>query len=478
MRGLFENFCYIEELVLTTKYDCPLSLMGIPSTIRKLVVNCNHSKIDDEDITKFLTNTGTVLKSLELNGGFPHIFGSFLQYLPQSLECVQIFGAQNFGVLELTFNNSLKTLRYDAEVVFTRTDDSFRRYFPNTRLMINSTTPLMTEVQPEQLLAKADEQSIRNWKLYSELPLDLLNAPFTHKGEEITVCFQPIDGKSKVLLKVSDKKWIYTSNNSIPSSETSIQSSKENKEEKKGSASSDTSNGMDLSMNTQQETVSNKTKKQNLLKKYEGYKGKLSELHTHLMGMGNAHFWIEFVMKKMIPELVASNPKVPKKIDPTECNNIDDLNLESIWTLHNSIPTTDVVYGVEELFIAFQLNDPRSKEEKEAHLSSIIGGEDPHHYIVYNVREGKNVDIYGYTNSQIINNLDNNPLLKAKLIKSFEMKYPGDYNGMFSPNFYPQRFSMKDCIYFMYPKVISALLLHTIFNYCEEGVSYVEYSVS
>ncbi|EFC35673.1 predicted protein, partial [Naegleria gruberi] len=62
--------------------------------------------------------------------------------------------------------------------------------------------------------------------------------------------------------------------------------------------------------------------------------------------------------------------------------------------------------------------------------------------------------------------------------KSFVMKSKFDHKGKFTPNFYPNRFKLKDEIYFQYPEVLTLLLMHTLIEYANNNVEYVEYSIS
>jgi hypothetical protein len=54
----------------------------------------------------------------------------------------------------------------------------------------------------------------------------------------------------------------------------------------------------------------------------------------------------------------------------------------------------------------------------------------------------------------------------------------GIYRGSFTPEFFPMRYSIKDCIYSQEPSVLALLLNHVMIRYRTSGVDYAELSIS
>src|SRR6185312_1108784 len=86
-----------------------------------------------------------------------------------------------------------------------------------------------------------------------------------------------------------------------------------------------------------------------------------------------------------------------------------------------------------------------------------------------------------------VNHYHRDSALYAQLANSFTMLGPHGrapsqldfhkYRGCFTPEFYPRRFVLKDCMYEQRLDVLDTLLCYSLARYALANVSYVEYSV-
>ena len=83
-------------------------------------------------------------------------------------------------------------------------------------------------------------------------------------------------------------------------------------------------------------------------------------------------------------------------------------------------------------------------------------------------------DFHEATRAQIANcfsmlNIDASPSTQHDLIQR--------YRGHFTPQFYPQRFALKDAIYWQFLPTLQLLLEHVLTQYQKSSVTYVEFSM-
>mmetsp|Transcript_16969 Transcript_16969/g.22223 ORF Transcript_16969/g.22223 Transcript_16969/m.22223 type:complete len:527 (-) Transcript_16969:361-1941(-) len=115
-------------------------------------------------------------------------------------------------------------------------------------------------------------------------------------------------------------------------------------------------------------------------------------------------------------------------------------------------------------------------------------------YTVFNQREWEFKEIFGVTNTTLVDLMSVKQRDKAQNVEStlrcaFQfLGTSGDtpttadksalFRGNFTPNFYPQRFVMKDSIYEQRLEVLAILLNQVLNRYWKGGVGYVEFSIS
>mmetsp|Transcript_24537 Transcript_24537/g.73539 ORF Transcript_24537/g.73539 Transcript_24537/m.73539 type:complete len:563 (-) Transcript_24537:87-1775(-) len=227
--------------------------------------------------------------------------------------------------------------------------------------------------------------------------------------------------------------------------------------------------------------------------------GKLADLHTHLLGMGSAKFWMHVIMEDVLPKLASRAYTGAVPIEeyaekPTHATGgIAQPIGRSVVDIRKEYPnfTTEVVYPVDVLCVALGI-DPkafRSNDTKIAEVGSKLAArktikELVKTFTVYNAREQEMQKRVGITNCVVIKQLfhpDNMNMWE----NCFEMKGENheryskteDFMHKFTPAFYPRRFILKDPMYEQYPLVLDALLHHVLDRYVRSGVSYVEFSV-
>ena len=257
----------------------------------------------------------------------------------------------------------------------------------------------------------------------------------------------------------------------------------------------------------------------------------LDDLHTHLHGMGDFDFWVNSVIRKLLPELVYSAQTgdglgPPVEYHPRKSDEVSHANWISMpWSdqtrqdaqrlafakaveaekerlQHGHIFTCDVVYSLTTLCTAFgvdvsALKDDASRMQRlhsRVHPSYDIN-KCIKYYRVYNARKQEFETRYGMTNTNFIEKIasldaQQDPARKAFLINCFTMRGDPERKGgpsrftkiddfcqQFTPEFYPRRYILKDDMYSQYPLVEDALLYYVLDRYYRAGVGYVELSI-
>ena len=281
----------------------------------------------------------------------------------------------------------------------------------------------------------------------------------------------------------------------------------------------------------------------------------LIDLHTHLLGMGSADFWVHRIImtyliriaknggpfgtqkellkhlktllkyqlyeindesqsptdtllkriEAFVKDLQRDNTKqdytkFTLQLDLFESLQASESHLNSFLTRY----TEEVVYTRETLLRLFGIieegelscNSEELKRFKNEELTSKLEhllGVDCQlcDYIVFNARSREfQLKKYAITNSTLVK------IIKSKLVgdsamaavrNGFSMlsrdgKIPSEpdlvaYRGNFTPEFYPGRFKMKDCIYEQRMEVLSILINHVVSRYNNAGIHYVEFSL-
>jgi adenosine deaminase len=164
----------------------------------------------------------------------------------------------------------------------------------------------------------------------------------------------------------------------------------------------------------------------------------------------------------------------------------------------------DVVLKLEDLASGLGVNN-RNKDFIQAaveeklgfHMTSSSNPPRFRHRIIFNAREQKFEVVYGITVEDLRNLIDidanapreANRLARAHIVNAFSMcdaqgtnARPVDFHsfqGMFTPEFYPRRFALKDSIYSQRLDVLAHLLYYVLLRYdkCHPPVTYCELSV-
>lgn len=227
----------------------------------------------------------------------------------------------------------------------------------------------------------------------------------------------------------------------------------------------------------------------------------LTELHTHLMGMGSADFWVSRIIESYLPRvarkmrtdvyypidfiLKASGFKTGSSFDAAmdlslfEAMFFDNIvaddqqetyNLQRCVTFHNNVPCISNNQLVELLRI----------EDKSLLRSGAQAGNGPLRAMVRNWFEFLSPGGDVAHHSEILNTCKGQLMLSKSIctqLSNISLSFCVD-RGHFTPGFYPQRFTMKDPIVEAFPSVLGILLNTTLHRYAKAGVQYVEYSVS
>jgi hypothetical protein len=265
---------------------------------------------------------------------------------------------------------------------------------------------------------------------------------------------------------------------------------------------------------------------------------KLHDLHTHLTGMGNYSFWIDTIMRQVVPQLVESksievyaniasyidtknemihsqkrlqwinrtltDAGVPlNQIQQLPVDYSDDhsvamnkkLTCEQLDVLIREIPdsyTNECVPLSDSLREAFRNGQDLQYTHSVVYPTDNLlkASIDPNHpqlldkskrYYVYNA----NLQLFelreGITNEDLLKLMDKDPEILYQVQNAFTVVPRGheeEIKVKFTPQFYPQRFSLKEAMYCQYLLVLDYLITHICKRYSENGVSYVEFSVT
>ena len=263
------------------------------------------------------------------------------------------------------------------------------------------------------------------------------------------------------------------------------------------------------------------------------------ELHTHLLGMGSADFWVNRIMWTYLPRVVRwkHDSSTIKGLDEHLIQHLKDQLEEPEKTVRDSIKllfkslgspqiagrfgcfkiseplrglskddflelyTDDVVYhkdtilkllGIAICDQGVDLIKRKYEDDQSLQCMQRIFGEHVEfkNYIVFNARERMFQIVSGISNSVICDLMENDGLkdkVESFLRNGFSLlrkdgKPAGipdleTYRGNFTPEFYPRRFAMKDCIYGQRLEVLSILLNNVIHRYAKSGVLHVEFSL-
>lgn len=203
----------------------------------------------------------------------------------------------------------------------------------------------------------------------------------------------------------------------------------------------------------------------------EQQRHRLADLHTHLLGMGDAVFWIDTIMRNVLVHLAVSMVPLEHYVAaPTHAD----------WHLVHGVPlqqhvTRDVVYDKRTLLEAFSEHrvDALSADDINAHVANLMGkfrssGGTPlselmQKHTVFNARMNALEQRDGLTNTILVDALKAAPTgpLRCLLESAFEMQDDpiGDrFHDKFTPQFYPRRYALKDAMYSQYPVVLDRLL--------------------
>ena len=298
----------------------------------------------------------------------------------------------------------------------------------------------------------------------------------------------------------------------------------------------------------------------------------LYDLHTHLLGMGNAGFWVdtilmdpkimpensEFLKKEVLHNLypliwykdenntkfgfingakaadffhyLTINSNLPKE-NEDEYNDIiknikqkfpflnssliDQLAYDSKLSqelLHRDLKfkdnfSYDVVLRLDDLCKALGIRRMDNHDLKQIAVAEKLGVYSDAssessvkfcNWIIFNAREQKFEIVYGIQVADLrrLITLDLNAPMEAKrlarahIINAFSMcNAEGtsarhidlqNFHGLFTPEFYPRRFALKDSIYSQRLDVLAALIIHILERYqsCLPPIKYCELSVS
>ncbi|KAJ3184005.1 hypothetical protein HDU85_001856 [Gaertneriomyces sp. JEL0708] len=300
-----------------------------------------------------------------------------------------------------------------------------------------------------------------------------------------------------------------------------------------------------------------------------------TDLHTHLLGMGSADFWVSRIMVTYLPrvkkkwdvrermdtkalnkffkelihaQLELNNEEnaavnkwvntftgvLKKDTDLEQFNVLDIMEFpKSTWDglvklkdsektkmleCFGKYYTDDVVYTQKELLDAVHPPPSYNNEPQKLQFLESAFSKPPRlrrrpfkeifrQYLIFSARGKNGVAqfklVTGITNSDLLELMelgengaqDNMRSAQAKanevLIRNgFSMLNPDgtqpkslhaaqlrEFRGCFTPEFYPRRFALKDCIYSQRLEVLGILLNNTAGRYGKSGVIYVEYSV-
>lgn len=242
-----------------------------------------------------------------------------------------------------------------------------------------------------------------------------------------------------------------------------------------------------------------------------------SELHTHLLGMGSWKFWIDTVMRKVIPRLKKRGRVEWYQNAALDYNDVLTAPVTTEFTRNITVQhiaktllqlceskvlrpalaagklnysfTMDVVYSKEYLMEALDQNTI----DKLANVLDLPAEKFQRApFIVWNARKQQFEARQGITNTELLAQLDKagpNSSLENALRNCFTMLgangKPADqdfvkqlFQGQFTPRFFPMRYRLKDAMYEQYLEVLDELIDHVVRDvFVPNGVGYVEFSV-
>lgn len=251
------------------------------------------------------------------------------------------------------------------------------------------------------------------------------------------------------------------------------------------------------------------------------------DLHAHLLGMGNATFWIDQIIAHDIDDLVraCTFSRVSREFSATAVHfSVPPANnynwLEQWRTVvsashrakleipreHIDTFTCDVVYSIHYWVQAFDSKSSGlplfpsqpcatstraefepilnwlEKRVGQYRFESELFTSSFRLYSVFNARAQRVEWRFGITNVDLRRVLtgDGSDLFRKRLSEAFEMPLSHAQERFwekFTPEFYPRRYALKDAIYEQYPDVLDILLDHVLARYWRAGVSHVEFSV-
>lgn len=229
---------------------------------------------------------------------------------------------------------------------------------------------------------------------------------------------------------------------------------------------------------------------------------RLCDLHTHLLGCGDAAFWMHDVMARKIPMLV-QRKQVERYVGiPSHAT----LDVESPLPLApcegaTEFDENDVVYDEKTLYLVFIANSAAQVAETASHDHAFFASQllayfgrsfvdKMYSYRIFNARKQAPEERFGLKNAHLVEMFargvkhmrDDDVTLEALFKRAFEMDVHGvDADKLmrerFTPEFYPARYALKDDMYSQYPELLDYLLDYALTRYAKAGVGYVEFSV-
>eukprot|EP01038_Epipyxis_sp_PR26KG_P017182 gene17182-23674_t len=188
----------------------------------------------------------------------------------------------------------------------------------------------------------------------------------------------------------------------------------------------------------------------------------LTELHTHIYGMGSAEFWVKTIIENFLIRIKINTDR------------------EVLYTIKDLLKADGHIF--EEPKEETPNIIPHRTQLKISRLESRLFGTLKHrsnnsHFDEFNAQ---NILERYLSNTRLVDFLSTPGEFTSIVSNWFQFLSRDDhkYRGNFHPEFYPARFVMKDAIMKVYPEVAAILMNSTNHNYAEAGVNYIEYSVS
>ena len=243
------------------------------------------------------------------------------------------------------------------------------------------------------------------------------------------------------------------------------------------------------------------------------------DLLVHLMGMGDADFWVNDIMGQVIPFLEGEAPadfqwvehleeglpsakfcdldSLAKRLRASDKPNFQS-KLKAEKEKDSETPFTfDVVYSVQALCkglgiddsavnaydfdkvnrLDFDKADRDRMQQKVLSELSFPGDGNAHFgfFLIFNAREQRFERRYGITNTSMMS------CSTPDVVRSFFQinweKVRANDGIKFTPEFYQQWMCMKDEMYSQYPIILDVLIQCMLDRYVAVGVNYAEFSV-